>query len=111
MAVNEQYYQELYIKYQDVLTMPSIRKKYSLSRMEIVDALNQFYDINRKDAKEFIDQKNEKESKIMRIQTVDCKSRYKARKLCFWAAKIAKVEDGYICFESSQDYKIWKAQI
>ena len=56
MAITERYYQELYTQYKDVLTMVSIR-----TRLEAVNALNYYYDISRKDAKEFIDQKNRKE--------------------------------------------------
>jgi hypothetical protein len=33
-----------------------------------------------------------------------------ARKLCPWAARVIKVEGGYLCFESETDYLIWRHQ-
>lgn len=46
----------------------------------------------------------------MRIEFVECKYRYQALKECPWASKIVKVFCGYKCFESLDDYKIWKNQ-
>jgi hypothetical protein len=46
----------------------------------------------------------------MRIETVDCKSRATAKRLCPWAAVIAKVVGGFKCFESVTDYAIWRRQ-
>jgi hypothetical protein len=46
----------------------------------------------------------------MRTKIVECKYRYQAVKDCPWASRTAKVTDGYICFESIDDYKIWKNQ-
>ncbi len=46
----------------------------------------------------------------MKTETVDCRSRKTAVRRCPWAAKIVKVEGGYKCFESVQDYKTWAAQ-
>ena len=46
----------------------------------------------------------------MRIEFTQAETRYRARKECPWAEVIVKVVDGYICFESKQDYKIWKKQ-
>lgn len=46
----------------------------------------------------------------MRVQFIQTDSRYKAKKYCFWAAKVVKVKEGFICFESLQDYEIWKKQ-
>ena len=46
----------------------------------------------------------------MRQQFVETNSRAKAQKECPWASKIAKVFGGYMCFESVDDYNIWKAQ-
>lgn len=39
---------------------------------------------------------------------VECKTRALAKKACPWAVKIAKVEDGYMCFETTIGYDIWK---
>jgi len=46
----------------------------------------------------------------MRPQFVECKYRYQAVKECPWASAFAKVTDGYLCFESWDDYRIWKNQ-
>lgn len=46
----------------------------------------------------------------MRIKFVECKYRYQALKECPWASKIAKVVNGYQCFESSDEFKVWKNQ-
>jgi hypothetical protein len=46
----------------------------------------------------------------MRKQFVECKTKEQAEKECPWAEKIVKVEGGYMCFESSVDYKVWKNQ-
>ena len=37
-------------------------------------------------------------------------SRKQAKAQAAWAAKIAKVEGGYIAFESVADYAIWRKQ-
>jgi hypothetical protein len=47
----------------------------------------------------------------MRQQYVQTNNRKKAIKLCPWAEYVIKVEDGYHCFESYNDYKTWKNQI
>jgi len=47
----------------------------------------------------------------MRIETIEAKTRYEAEKKCsFGNPIIAKVEGGYMCFESPQDYYTWKKQ-
>lgn len=46
----------------------------------------------------------------MRKQYVNCKYRYQARKACPWASVIHKTEGGYMCFESVDDYNIFKKQ-
>lgn len=46
----------------------------------------------------------------MRTQFVSCKYRYQALNACPWAAHICKVCDGYMCFESHDDYNIWRNQ-
>jgi hypothetical protein len=33
-----------------------------------------------------------------------------ARKVCPWATRVAKVDAGYMCFESETDYLLWKHQ-
>lgn len=46
----------------------------------------------------------------MRTETVYVTTRYQAAKSCPWAAKIARVESGFRCFESVSDYDTWKNQ-
>jgi hypothetical protein len=46
----------------------------------------------------------------MRRESVWCKSRRTAKRRCPWAAKIVKVEGGFIAFESVLDYVTWKNQ-
>ena len=41
---------------------------------------------------------------------IDAKTKNQARKICPWACKIVKAEGGYWCFESADDWHIWKAQ-
>lgn len=35
---------------------------------------------------------------------------YSMRKRCPWAAVIARVEGGFVAFESRDDYRTWRAQ-
>jgi hypothetical protein len=44
----------------------------------------------------------------MRIEHIDADSHYQAKKLAPWAAKIAKVEGGFLAFESVRDYDDWR---
>ena len=46
----------------------------------------------------------------MRIEFVHCRSRSTAARRCTWAAKIIKVEAGFLCFESVADYYEWRDQ-
>ena len=46
----------------------------------------------------------------MKTQFVETESRYFAKKQCSWAAKIAKVVGGFMCFESVNDYQTWNNQ-
>ena len=46
----------------------------------------------------------------MRTKFVECGTYYQAAKECPWASKIAKVCGGFMCFESADDYKIWRQQ-
>lgn len=46
----------------------------------------------------------------MRKVFVECKTRYQAQKECPWANNIAKVGEGFMCFETITDYEIWKNQ-
>lgn len=41
---------------------------------------------------------------------VEVKSAAAARKACPWAAKVVKVEGGYMCFEFLADYEVWAKQ-
>jgi len=46
----------------------------------------------------------------MRTQFFDCKTRKTAINRAPWAARIVKVEGGYLAFESIADYSVWKSQ-
>ena len=46
----------------------------------------------------------------MRIEFIETSSRKQAVAEMSWAAKIIKVEGGYMCFESIQDYLTHKNQ-
>lgn len=46
----------------------------------------------------------------MRKQFIVCYSRSTAHRLCPWAARVVKVEGGFLCFESVSDYAIWLNQ-
>lgn len=46
----------------------------------------------------------------MRTKFVQVGSRYQASKACPWAAHIAQVCEGYMCFESDTDYAVWRNQ-
>jgi hypothetical protein len=46
----------------------------------------------------------------MRKEFIECKTRKTAIKRAPWAAKIAKVEGGYMAFESVADYETWRKQ-
>jgi hypothetical protein len=47
----------------------------------------------------------------MRKQYVQTNNRAKAIRLCPWAAYLGKAADGYWCFESVEDYRVWSNQI
>lgn len=44
----------------------------------------------------------------MRKEFVKCASRSTAKRRCPWAAVIAKVDGGFYCFESQDEYRQWK---
>ena len=46
----------------------------------------------------------------MKQQFVEAKSKKEAQKLFSWAEKVVKVDGGYHCFESYQDFLVWKKQ-
>lgn len=46
----------------------------------------------------------------MRQKFIQTNKKTDAIKECPWACKVIKVQDGYMCFESPDDYKIWKNQ-
>ena len=46
----------------------------------------------------------------MRTQFIEVATRYLAAKQCPWAQVIAKVIDGFIAFESQDDYLTWRRQ-
>ena len=46
----------------------------------------------------------------MKTQLIAAKSARQARKLAPWAAKLLQVQEGYMAFESWQDYVTWRNQ-
>ena len=46
----------------------------------------------------------------MRTTFEECKSRSTAARRNPWAEVIIKVDGGYLCFESDDDYRTWKNQ-
>ena len=46
----------------------------------------------------------------MRKEFIECKTRSTAVRRAPWAAKIVKVDGGYMAFESEADYDAWKNQ-
>jgi len=46
----------------------------------------------------------------MKKEMITASSAKQARKLAPWAAKIVKVEGGYMAFESVSDYQTWRKQ-
>ena len=47
----------------------------------------------------------------MRTFFAQVETRYRAIKICpFTPAHVAKVFGGYMCFESDNDYRVWKNQ-
>ena len=46
----------------------------------------------------------------MRKETVEVKTRKQAEKLMPWAAKVVRVQGGYMGFESVEDHRVWKNQ-
>lgn len=46
----------------------------------------------------------------MRTEFIAAVARRTAVRRCPWACKIAKVEGGYMAFESVTDYLIWRGQ-
>jgi len=47
----------------------------------------------------------------MRKEYVRVATRSQAKKACPWASVIVKVDGGYLCFESVDDYRTWKNQL
>lgn len=46
----------------------------------------------------------------MKKQFIEVKTKYLAKKMMPWACVIAKVNGGFLGFESSEEYKNWKQQ-
>lgn len=46
----------------------------------------------------------------MQTRFIPATTAAQARKLAPWAAKVVKVDGGYMAFESLSDYAPWKAQ-
>jgi hypothetical protein len=46
----------------------------------------------------------------MRTEMIEAKSAKAARKAAPWAAKVVKVQGGYIAFASVADYETWRRQ-
>lgn len=47
----------------------------------------------------------------MKQEFVICDTRAEAKALCPWAAAIAKVLAGFVCFESHEAYLDWRARL
>ena len=52
----------------------------------------------------------ETHTKKMKKEMISATSAKQARKLAPWAAKVVKVEGGYMAFESVSDYQTWRKQ-
>jgi hypothetical protein len=46
----------------------------------------------------------------MRKEFLMCQTRSMAARECPWAVVIAAVDGGFMCFESRDDYQMWKRQ-
>ena len=46
----------------------------------------------------------------MRQEFVETDDKAKAEKECPWAGYVKEVEGGFMCFESTDDFKIWNSQ-
>jgi len=46
----------------------------------------------------------------MRREHIECKTAKQARSKAPWAAKVVKVEGGYLAFESIADWRAWANQ-
>lgn len=46
----------------------------------------------------------------MRQQFIECVSRNTAKRRCPWAAKIVRVDGGWLAFESVDDWRTWRNQ-
>ena len=46
----------------------------------------------------------------MKIESINALTAKQARLLAPWAAKVAKVDGGYLAFESVADYQTWRKQ-
>lgn len=46
----------------------------------------------------------------MRTRFIECETEEQAKNECPWSSVIAEVVDGYMCFESWDDYNIWENQ-
>lgn len=44
------------------------------------------------------------------IDAARAANKYQAKKLAPWASRVATTSDGWIAFESIQDYQTWKKQ-
>lgn len=46
----------------------------------------------------------------MKQSLIECRTAAQAKQMAPWAAKIVKVDGGYMAFESISDYQTWKGQ-
>ena len=46
----------------------------------------------------------------MKIESINAATSKQARLLAPWAAKVAKINGGYLAFESVADYQTWRKQ-
>jgi hypothetical protein len=48
--------------------------------------------------------------KRMRKEIVHCHSEDEARRTCSWACRVVRVWNGFLCFESEDEFWIWNDQ-
>lgn len=44
------------------------------------------------------------------MEIARCKHKFQAYRKCTWAKKVTKVNDGWLCFESQEEFDNWKKE-
>jgi hypothetical protein len=47
----------------------------------------------------------------VKVEFVEAVAKPEAFKACPWAIRAFKVGNGYICFESASEYRVWRDQL